>query len=69
MIEWVYFENIDFSFTGISAFWGTLFGLFLIIKPKDKHYLNVLLGFLFVIFASDVQFEKPIEDSIMCMTD
>lgn len=56
MIEWVYFENIDFSFTGISAFWGTLFGLFLIIKPKDKHYLNVLLGFLFVIFARFLAF-------------
>ena len=56
MIDWEYFKNIDFSFTGISAFLGTIFGLLLIFKPKDKFYLNVLLGFLFIIFARFLAF-------------
>ena len=30
MIDWDYFRNIDFSYTGISAFLGTVFGLFLL---------------------------------------
>jgi len=56
MIEWDYFRNIDFSYTGISAFLGTVFGLFLMFKPKDKFYLNVLLGFLFIAFARFLAF-------------
>ena len=56
MIDWEYFRNIDFSFTGISAFLGTVFGLFLMFKPKDKFYLNVLLGFLFIAFARFLAF-------------
>jgi len=56
MIDWDYFRNIDFSFTGISAFLGTVFGLFLMFKPKDKFYLNVLLGFLFIAFARFLAF-------------
>jgi AraC-like DNA-binding protein len=56
MIDWDYFRNIDFSFTGISAFLGTMFGLFLMFKPKDKFYLNVLLGFLFIAFARFLAF-------------
>ena len=56
MINWDYFRNIDFSYTGISAFLGTIFGLFLIFKPKDKFYLNVLLGFIFIAFARFLAF-------------
>lgn len=56
MIDWDYFRNIDFSYTGISAFLGTIFGLFLLFKPKDKFYLNVLLGFLFIAFARFLAF-------------
>lgn len=56
MIDWDYFRNIDFSYTGISAFLGTAFGLFLMFKPKDKFYLNVLLGFLFIAFARFLAF-------------
>ena len=56
MINWDYFRNIDFSYTGISAFLGTIVGLYLIFKPKDKFYLNVLLGFLCIIFARFLAF-------------
>lgn len=56
MIDWDYFRNIDFSYTGLSAFLGTIFGLFLLFKPKDKFYLNVLLGFLFIAFARFLAF-------------
>lgn len=56
MIDLDYFRSIDFSYTGISAFLGTIFGLFLIFKPKDKFYLNVLLGFLFIAFARFLAF-------------
>lgn len=56
MIEWDYFRNIDFSYTGISAFLGTVFGLFLMFKPKDKFYLNVLLGFVLITFARFLAF-------------
>lgn len=56
MINWDYFRNIDFSYTGISAFLGTIFGLFLIFKPKDKFYLNVLLGFIVIAFARFLAF-------------
>jgi AraC-like DNA-binding protein len=56
MIDWDYLKNIDFSFTGISAFLGTVFGLFLMFKPKDKFYLNVLLGFIFIAFARFLAF-------------
>ena len=56
MIDWDYFRSIDFSYTGISALLGTVFGLFLMFKPKDKFYLNVLLGFLFIVFARFLAF-------------
>lgn len=56
MISAVFLGNVDFSFSALSALIGTLFGLFLIIKPKENNYLNILLGFILIISARFIAF-------------
>lgn len=56
MIDAEFLKNIDFSFSALSALIGTIFGLYLVLKRKEVNYLNILLGFIFIISARFIAF-------------
>lgn len=56
MIDAEFLKNIDFSFSALSALIGTIFGLYLVLKRKEVNYVNILLGFIFIISARFIAF-------------